>query len=166
MPRTFKFATEDTLGKLNKWLRILGFDSCETSGCIAGPGPAPDSDRLYLTRTRKQFERLPRHRRLFIHSNDPVDQVREVIQTLGIAETDITPFSRCIRCNTPIDPIAKEFVRNDVPDYVWTTSDRFHQCRRCRKIYWAGSHTECGLEKIRFLFRKRKARSSPHGSAS
>ena len=147
-----KFATEATLGKLTKWLRLLGFDTREDSGWIIGPGPGPESDCFRLTRTRKGFDQGQWKQRLFIQSNDPVEQLKAVIQALDISEKDINPFSRCLKCNSLIEPVAKEAVRNMVPDYVWEHCGRFRQCRRCQKVYWAGSHTERGLERIKALF--------------
>lgn len=160
-----KFATEETLGKLTKWLRVLGFDTCEESRWTKGPGPVSEPDRFRLTRTRKRFEQSQWKDRLFIQSNDPVEQLKAVIQALDISEKDINPFSRCLKCNALIEPVAKEAVRNIVPDYVWQTRDRFRQCRTCRKIYWAGSHTERGLERIKILFEQCEGHSHHESEA-
>jgi uncharacterized protein with PIN domain len=153
-PMPVKFVTEATLGKLTKWLRLLGFDTRNVSGPMGGPGAEPTSDCFRLTRTRKRFEQSHWKHRLFIQSNDPVEQLKAVIQALDISEKDINPFSRCLICNSLIEPVAKEAVCNAVPDYVWETCGRFRQCRRCRKVYWSGSHTERGLERIKALFEK------------
>jgi len=154
MQMPIKFATEKTLGKLTKWLRMLGFDTCEISDQLNGMGVGIGHDRFQLTRTRKRFEQLNGNRCFFIQSNEPFEQIKEVIQALGITEKDIKPFTRCLECNILIEPVAKDVVRNEVPDYVWESFDEFQRCGQCRKIYWAGSHIERGMERIKVLFER------------
>ena len=147
-----RFATENTLGKLTKWLRILGFDVCEISTDEGGKDTNLGYDRFQLTRTRKRIEQLNQGNGLFIQSNDPFEQVKEVIRALNITEKDLKPFSRCVVCNTPIEPIGKETIRHIIPDYVWDNHDKFQQCPKCHKIFWAGSHIERGMKRIKALF--------------
>ena len=67
-------------------------------------------------------------------------QLDEVVAALGLQRKAIEPCSRCIQCNRPTRPVTKAVVFGKVPDYVWETQATFHQCRQCRRIYWAGSH--------------------------
>ena len=150
---TIKFATENTLGKLTKWLRILGFDASEISTDKDGKDSGFGYDRFQLTRTRKRIEQLSHINGLFIQSNEPYEQIKEVIRTLDITEKDIKPFSRCVVCNTSIEPIGKESIRHIIPDYVWDHHDKFHQCPKCHKIFWPGSHFERGMKRIKALFK-------------
>ena len=147
-----KFATENTLGKLTKWLRILGFDACEKSIDDGGKDTTLGYDRYQLTRTRKRIEQLNQINGLFIQSNEPFEQIKEVIRAFDITEKDLKPFSRCVVCNSPIEPIDKETIRHIIPDYVWDNHDKFQQCPKCHKIYWAGSHFEKGMKRIKALF--------------
>lgn len=147
------FIADRTLGRLAKWLRILGFDT------LYNP-EAPDSmlddlcrpGSVILTRTHRVRLKFRSRKVIFIKANDPEDQLREVIKVLNLSPADVRPFSRCIICNTPIEPIKKESVRNSVPDYVWETKNDFRQCPHCRKTYWHGSHTERNLERIHHVF--------------
>jgi uncharacterized protein with PIN domain len=137
------FKAEATLGKLAKWLRILGFDTvCQTG--VSGKEflyPA-GKNRILLTRTKKVRDRGTDNKLVFIKSNDPLEQVREVLQTLGIGAADTRPFSRCTRCNILTRQVDKDTVRSRVPDYVWEINSTFQICSRCRRIYWPGSHIE------------------------
>jgi len=147
------FAAEKTLGKLSKWLRILGFDALYDPEINGGEFfDQVRAGRILLTRTRRVQEKHGSSRLIFIHANDPFDQLREVIGALGLKFEDTRPFSRCIECNIPIEPIEKESVRNRVPDYVWDTQENFQQCGHCCKIFWPGSHTRRSMERIRRLF--------------
>ena len=151
--REICFAAESTLGKLSKWLRILGFDTSYDPG--VSTKKTKDSgrkNRILLTRTeRVRDAKLPQEC-IFITSNNSFEQLRQVIDTLGIRYTDTHPFSRCIRCNTRIQPVDKDSVRGNVPDFIWQTFDIFQICGRCRRIYWPGSHTQRSHDIIMRLF--------------
>lgn len=137
------FIAETTLGKLAKWLRILGFDTvCRAGVCGERFINSTGENRILLTRTKKVHGRGKGRKLVFIKSNDPSEQVREVLQVLGIGAADIRPFSRCIRCNILTRQVNKNTVRSRVPDYVWETNPTFQVCSRCRRIYWPGSHIE------------------------
>ena len=142
------FAAEKTLGKLAKWLRILGFDTIYDPGII---NPA-ESGRILLTRTKRIRNEYLTGKLIFIESDKPFKQLQEVIEELGIVKEDVRPFTRCIRCNTEIRMIDKNSIRSIVPDYVWERQDFFKACSKCKRIYWQGSHTKLGMEIIKKLF--------------
>ena len=147
------FAAEVTLGKLAKWLRILGFDTLYEPD-VTGIGFVDDrvKSRILLTRTERIRNGNTTQKLLFIKSNNPFDQLQEVISALGIVPKETQPFSRCIRCNTRIQQVDKESVRGMVPDYIWETHSTFHTCSICRRIYWSGSHTKQNHDIIKRLF--------------
>lgn len=144
------FAAEKTLGKLAKWLRILGFDTICDHDII---NPA-ESGRILLTRTKRIQDEYTTDKMIFIESDKPFKQLQEVIKTLGLVIENIRPFTRCIRCNTEIRTINKNSVRSLVPDYVWESQDSFKACSKCKRIYWQGSHTKRSMEVIKKLFEK------------
>jgi len=149
----FSFAADRTLGKLAKWLRLMGFDTIfesETSGNLFYD--QLDESRVLLTRTGKIRKQFAARRLVFIEDNDLSKQLAQVIKELAIALKDIRPFSRCLECNTPIIDIGKETVSGLVPDYIWETHNNFSICRRCGRIFWRGSHTQRSMEKIERLF--------------
>ncbi len=148
-----RFLAESTLGKLVKWLRLMGFDT----RCRSGPGletvaAGSDPRRIVLTRTQKTARALAGRPLILIRENDPWEQVREVVARLGLEAGDLRPFSRCLRCNRPTVPAERETVRGRVPDYVYQTASRFTVCEACRKVYWPGTHTERAMDRIRLLF--------------
>jgi len=142
------FAAEKTLGKLAKWLRILGFDTIYDLDIIN-----PDeSGRILLTRTKRIKDEYTSDKLIFIESDKPFKQLQEVVKALGIVKKDIKTFTRCIRCNTEIRTIDKNSIRSVVPDYVWESQDSFKACIECKRIYWQGSHTKRSMELIKKLF--------------
>ena len=147
------FAAENTLGGLAKWLRILGFDTLFDSG--AGGLEffrTASSDRVLLTRTSGVEKHLRSDRLLFIRSNEPWQQLIEVIRRLEIRMADIQPFTRCLECNQRIEAVQKRRIRDKVPDFVYETHENFQQCPRCRKVFWPGSHASRVMERIQQLF--------------
>jgi len=148
-----RFTAEATLGRLARRLRMLGFDTCYASGLSAPQFAAlADSGRILLTRTRRVTERLPAECFVFIADDDPFRQMVRVRRQLGIQRHQARPFSRCVRCNRPVQPIDRDAVYARVPDYVWETHTRFSTCPQCGRIYWQGSHRRRCLEIIEKLF--------------
>jgi uncharacterized protein len=143
-----KFAAEKTLGKLAKWLRILGFDTIYDPDILK---PA-QSGRILLTRTKRIRDEYITDKLIFIESDKPFKQLKEVIKTLRIVNEDIKAFTRCIRCNTKIKTIDKKLIHSVVPDYVWENQNSFKICNECKRIYWHGSHTKQSIELIKKLF--------------
>lgn len=149
--RNICFVAERTLGKLTKWLRILGFDTiCEGESQSTEPY---DPNRIRLTRTHRVYEKRGEEPQIFITSDHYWEQVKQVTNELGIARDDVTLFTRCIRCNNPVCRIDKEAVLGKVPDYIWETQNIFWTCQRCRRIYWSGSHINQSKERIERIFR-------------
>src|SRR5210317_300124 len=148
-----RFVAEMTLGKLSKWLRILGFDTVYAANVAGEKLIDTAKGRILLTRTKRIRNMNIAKECIFIASNHPFEQLREVVFALGIAKEDIRPFSRCIQCNASIRWVEKNTVRGKVPDYIWETRDTFHTCSHCRRIYWSGSHIQRSRDIIKRLFK-------------
>lgn len=137
-----KFAADRMLGRLAKWLRVIGQD------VIYGPHltgyglirAARAEGRLILTRDRRLKQKQPPPF-LFIESDHYREQLRQVVQTCGL-KVDDRVFRRCLDCNTPLQPRSKDSVKEVVPSYVYSTQEVFFQCPACRRIYWPATHQQ------------------------
>ena len=147
--RNLCFAAEKTLGRLAKWLRLLGFDTLITAERFLD---TMENDRIFLTRTQRLKKPLALRKFIFIESDHLEQQLNQVVRELDLKAADTRPISRCLQCNALIVAAEKNSVRGRVPDYIFETHDRFQRCPKCSRIYWPGSHTRRGLEKIRALF--------------
>ncbi len=148
----YSFAADRTLGKLAKWLRILGFDTVFESDSSGNRFyEYLDADRVLLTRIGHLRQQSVVRRLVFIKANDLAGQLVQTIDELAITYNDIRLFSRSIKCNTAIIAIAKENVFGRVPDYIWEHHDNFSMCRQCERIFWTGSHVERSREMIERL---------------
>ena len=133
---------DSTLGKLTKWLRLLGFDTRYDRRRPDVRRLRADSSagRLVLTRSKSVADNLPRDRVLFIKSNDPIEQMKQLIDESHLTADQIQVFSRCSICNTVLDYFGKTDAEGLVPDYIYQTQTTFKRCPSCQRIYWPGSH--------------------------
>jgi len=150
-PRTFRafqeaverFVADRMLGKLARWLRVLGYDTVYLGG--AGDEVIQrglDEGRVFLTRNRRAHPWLKWGRVVVIKADDPREQLREVVRQLHLPLAEEALLNRCLGCNQPLVKVGKEEVRGEVPDYVWKAHGEFRRCQVCRRVFWAGSHAE------------------------
>ncbi len=146
------FAAEKTLGRLTKWLRLLGFDTLFESE-LSGKTfiDTLEKDRILLTRTRRLREQFATRKLIFVESDHLEQQLIQIFRELSLTAEQTRPFTRCLNCNVPIVAIDKNTLWGRVPDFIFETHDHFNQCPECDRIFWPGSHTRRSLEKFRQL---------------
>nr|HID59568.1 hypothetical protein [Desulfobacterales bacterium] len=149
-----KFAADRMLGRLAKWLRILGYDTVYRKN-LSDEGfiSLAREGRILLTRNTSLRDRLPPEQSVFITSDHYQDQLVTVIKALSLKPVRDAFFSRCTVCNTVLEPA--QDVEDEVPEYIWETQHKFSRCRNCGKVYWPGTHYERTFERIKTLFRGR-----------
>lgn len=153
-----RFATDASLGKLGRHLRAAGFDTqCEHQSRDDDFLGTIDAKRVILTRTKAVKPRFKDRRLVYIHDNDPLRQMMQVVRELNIRASDCKPFSRCIACNRQIQPIDKQTIQNRVPAFVWQRHSSFHACGQCHRIYWAGSHQDRMGKRLATIFLKQES---------
>ncbi len=137
------------VGRLARWLRILGFDVLYSNRYDDDEilRIAATENRIVLTRDNGLAARLAANLLIFIHHDDVGSQVDEVLKNLGPCEFRV--LSRCLECNTPLDPVDKEIVFDRVAPYVYMTQNEFAQCPSCSRVYWRGTHTNDIVDKLR-----------------
>lgn len=134
-----KLLADTMLGRLAKWLRILGYDTAYLADAdnFAVMRLARAEDRLILTRDRTLAGRRG-VRTLLLESETLEEQLRQVRDDVGPPPDP--PFSRCPACNQPLVQAPPELVAARVPPYVQRTHSRFARCVACDRLYWPGSH--------------------------
>ncbi|MGC9043995.1 MAG: Mut7-C RNAse domain-containing protein [Myxococcota bacterium] len=137
-----KLLCDSMLGRLTRYLRLLGIDTMYTSSKLFDLKIelARDEERIFLSRDTRLLKRKDIPPSCFVRSNFPEEQIYEVINTLNISPSEFKPFSRCLRCNSEILPIKREEVSGRVPDYVMRTQEGFSCCKVCNSIYWRATH--------------------------
>lgn len=136
-----KFLLSEELGRLAKWLRILGFDadyfSVNNTGSLIIQ--ALRDGRIILTRKRRLAE-VKGIKIIFIKNEKIKDQIAEVQRALKIRLDSDMMFTRCIICNRELVDIDKQKVKDRVPEFVFKTHEDFITCPKCNRIYWQGTH--------------------------
>jgi len=139
-----KFATDGMLGKLTRWLRMLGQDVVYT-------GSMDDKEliqkvkkekRILLTRDLELYKQaIGRGAEAFL-----VEGTTEAQRLANLAkrfrfelEIDVKA-SRCPKCNMRIKPVSKADVINKIPKTTSAYYDEFWECLGCQQVYWRGAH--------------------------
>lgn len=136
-----RFLADAMLGRLARWLRLLGFDTEYAERLPDGDlvRRAIEEGRWILTRDRA----LPREWRVSgIHvlaAEDLLEQLRDVVRSFGLSGR-VRPFSRCGECNALLVPARREQVAPDLPPRILATQRDFRRCPGCGRVYWRGSH--------------------------
>jgi len=134
-----RFIADAMLGKLARWLRLLGFD-CAFEPHIPDRDlvhRACQEDRILLTRDR----RLPTEWRIsdvhLVEAETTFEQLAEVIHAFQLGE-GIALFTRCSECNTPLVEAEGD---ERAPAGILARHAAFKACPGCDRLYWEGSHT-------------------------
>ena len=144
-----RFAVDCMLGKLAKWLRILGFDTVYFSRIQDEEllALARREGRVLLTRDYHLSLRMRDKQVVFIESDAWPTQLRQVLNRFQLRDF-IKPYSRCLECNCLLQPTSREAVRQLVPHYVYTQVKEFSICPCCSRVYWRGTHFQDMERKI------------------
>lgn len=143
------------LGKLAKWLKILGFDAAYFSKVEDAVllSFAEQEERILLTRDTGLLERTHTVRTLFVESEDWREQVQQVLDVFQLRDK-AKPYSRCIECNKSLKDLPKERAKNLVTPFVYERADAFALCPRCGRVFWSGTHLVDMEDKIGKILKK------------
>jgi len=138
-----KFVVDCMLGKLAKWLKILGFDvvyfnRAEDDALLA---LARTEGRWLLTRDHRLQDRARDISVLLIASERWEEQLSQVLEELDLRRF-VNPYSRCIDCNVRLKALSKRRVKNLVAPFVYERATSFAICPACGRVYWQGTHFE------------------------
>lgn len=154
-----KFAADEMLGKLAKWLRIVGCDVFYNnritdqeliSLCRA-------QHRILLTRDTPLLAETKDLPSLFIVSDYFREQLQQVLEAFHIDPCQ-RAFSRCVLCNQELVEEKRELVKDQVPPYIFETQEEFWRCPDCQRIYWPGTHHERMIKELKSLISQENMR--------
>ncbi len=141
-----KFICDDNLGKLAKWLRTLGYDTLFFDPIEDGEliSKALKENRVVLSRDThlSRFKLKLGERLLRIESDQPLEQLNQVVQHFKLKTDKSQLFSRCLVCNQPLEKVEKEKIKDRLYPYVYQTQNNFMRCPGCDRIFWSATHVE------------------------
>ncbi len=150
-----KFIADAMLGRLAKWLRMLGFDTIYIKDIRDKElvRIARLEGRTLLTRDTRLVKDHHLKNYTLLHSDDLSEQIEELNKTCQLEAISHQLKSRCANCNGVIREVPKETIVNEVPDYISLHFTSFQQCTKCGNVYWEGSHKADFNRKVNKLLR-------------
>lgn len=143
------FVIDVTLGRLAKWLRVLGCDAhYQSEYKKIEIERLLDKNRILLTKNRSlNTDFTPS---ILIFSDKIQDQLIELKKYGLLPATDRNWFKRCIRCNTPLKSLQIKDAQGRIPEYIISQNiEGIHHCSSCNRYFWPGSHRENMLKQIK-----------------
>jgi len=138
-----RFVLDVNLGKLAKFMRLLGFDSLYRNDFKDKEvvNIAVTEHRIVLTRDRRLLFAKNISYGYWVRAVNVESQVVEVLRRFDL-HSSIHAFVRCLVCNGELVPVAKADILDRLEPKTRLYYELFHHCVDCRRIYWEGSHME------------------------
>ncbi len=139
--RQIRFVLDSHLGRLAAYLRMLGFDTLHRNDYEDDEliRVSLSEHRALLTRDRGLLMRGSLTHGHFVRQANLRDQLVDVVRRFDLAGC-VAPLTRCLVCNTSLQPVARDAVAGRVPPRSLRHCDEFRECPGCRRLYWNGSH--------------------------
>ena len=139
--KEWRFVADSMVGKLAKWLRVLGYDthyqphySPEAIDAFVRDG------RILLTRHKRRAEKLD-NAAVLISGNHVSEQLMELKRELHLEPARSVWFSRCLICNAILRKARERAGDDKIPEYVlYQNRTNISFCPLCGRYFWPGSH--------------------------
>jgi len=139
--RIIRFIVDVNLGKLARYLRLLGFDTVYQNNLDDQTivDTAAKEKRIIITRDIGILKYNIVTHGYWVRSTQPRRQLREIVNRLHL-HSSFKPFTRCADCNGILKPVTKELVSERLQQDTLRSFNTFSECPDCQKVYWQGSH--------------------------
>ncbi|MDP4237871.1 MAG: Mut7-C RNAse domain-containing protein, partial [Bacteroidota bacterium] len=129
------------LGKLARYLRMLGFDTQYQNDNDDHEiiRISLDEHRIILTRDVGLLKVKSVSHAYFIRDQNPKAQLAEVLNHFDLYQA-IDPFNRCVKCNGKVEKVKKEEIILQLEPLTIKYFNHFTRCTNCHTIFWEGSH--------------------------
>ena len=137
-----RFLLDNHLGKLARYLRLLGLDTLYLNDAADDAELAHiahEEKRILLTRDRGLLKRSSVIYGYCLRTTETTKQLTAVLHRFQLND-EITPWTRCLRCNGLLEPVSKEAILHRLEPKTKLFFNEFHICQTCQQIYWKGSH--------------------------
>lgn len=136
----FRFVIDSSLGKLAKWLKIMGFDAHYQSLYQKDEiKRLLDERRILLTKDYKLKEKLSPS--ILITQNNVKNQLMELKNPGLLPVAKEFWFRRCIICNILLQNVQAKDARGRIPDFTLNqNTGEIRFCPKCKRYFWPGSH--------------------------
>jgi uncharacterized protein with PIN domain len=139
-----KFIADGMLGKLTRWLRMLGQD-------VAYSVQLSDSEllelsekenRILLTKDLELYKRAVARGidALYLEGEKESERLAELGKRYGLKLAIDMEKSHCPMCNTKLMTTPKELLSSQLEKNTFLYYDKFWKCPNCGQVYWQGAH--------------------------
>ncbi len=139
-----KFLADGMLGKLTRWLRMLGQDVIYSTQLSDNQLLvfAKAEDRALLTRDFELYKHATSRclEAFYVDADTEPDRLAQVSKRFGLQLNIDMDKSRCPVCNTKLQATDKESIRGQLEPNTYRYYDRFWRCPNCGQVYWQGAH--------------------------
>ena len=139
-----KFVVDGMLGKLARWLRMLGHDVKYSDNLDDNQlfAIAKKEKKTLLTRDFKLYQYTTTRgvNAFYVEGETEEERLAELSKRFKIELEIHMETSRCPKCNTKVKPMAKEKVDGKVEKNTFQNYNEFWECPKCGNIYWQGAH--------------------------
>ena len=137
-----RFIADSTLGRLAKWLRVMGYDTVYQSFYRKDDiTKLVREGRILLYRHQATVTHHPSS--LLIRSDHLKTQLHEMEDMGAITSDRSRWFSRCLICNMLLEEADTTVTRQNVPEHViYQSPPVIRFCPSCGRHFWPGSHRE------------------------
>lgn len=139
--RVTRFVLDVHLGRLARYLRLLGFDTWYEKQCADEElvRRSRAERRILLTRDRGLLKRSAVTHGAYLYATDPRQQLSEVLERFDLRRA-LHPFRRCIACNGRLMHVSREVLEGRLDPGLLARHQSFRRCPGCNRIYWPGTH--------------------------
>lgn len=139
--RETKFVLDVHLGKLARYLRLLGFDVLYNNNYRDDEliEIAQNENRILLTRDINLLKNKMVTHGYWLRNTVTKQQLKEIVLRFNL-QTNIISFTRCLECNGILQKVDKKRIEKLLPEQVANHFEKYHECSLCHKVYWEGSH--------------------------
>ncbi|HLN89848.1 MAG TPA: Mut7-C RNAse domain-containing protein [Candidatus Binatia bacterium] len=139
-----KFLADGMLGKLTRWLRMLGQDVLYSVqlGDSELLELAKKENRILLTKDFELYKRATSRGldTYYVEGKTESERLAEVSKRYNLQLTINMDESHCPICNTKLNSVPKEQLQSELEKNTFTYYDKFWKCPNCGQIYWQGAH--------------------------
>jgi uncharacterized protein with PIN domain len=139
-----KFLADGMMGKLARWLRMLGQDviysvKFNDSELLE---LAKKEERVLLTKDFELYKRaiIRGLDAYYVEGKSESEHLAEVAKRYNLSLMINMDKSHCPICNTKLTVTPKEQLQREIEKNTFTYYDKFWKCPNCGQIYWQGAH--------------------------
>jgi uncharacterized protein len=139
-----EFLADGMLGKLARWLRMLGHDVKYSTKLRDAEllEIAKAENRILLTHDLQLYQQAATRgiEAFYVEGQTEAERLSELACRYNFPLEINMDKSYCPKCNTKLAAATKAEIQDQVEKNTFLHYDNFWKCPNCKQIYWQGAH--------------------------